>query len=302
MGALLMAPAPEASAQVVVTVDGDTAHATISLTDDNNVTYEAEVTIVFDTPQNLTADSLNLTAELVDPGAVQGRLDQRGCPILNLVCVEVDPAFPMMITVEPTNFPWLFTSGFEENESGAGNLAFVNTYAFEVHTHDLGYQPGSKYRLFKAPLGGQFNDITDDVLSGSVRARGRHGAFSQFMVVYDPRAQGIVDIFGGGVVGVSGWKLLDLNVRILAAAINDLLRGDLLGLVAQINTLLVTGLIGPALDVLDELIADLEAHAGIDIPNVWRAERDVTNDAGEMLSLAYSLRFSIHQSQGTASP
>ena len=294
MGALLMARAPEASAQVVVTVDGDTAYATISLTDDNNVTYEADVTIVFDTPQNLSAQSLNLTAELVDPDAVQGRIDQLGC-VLPLSCVEVDPAFPMMITVEPPNFPWLFTSGFEGNETGAGNLAFVNTYEFEVHTHDLAYEPGSQYRLFKAPLGGQFKDITDDVLSGSVRARGRHGAFSQFMVVHDPRPQGIV-------LGVSLYKLIELDARIVAAAIGELLRGDLLGLVAQINTLLVAGLIGPALDVLDELIADLEAHAGIDIPNVWRAERDVTNDAGEMLSLAYPLRFSIHQSQGTASP
>lgn len=284
VGALLMARAPEASAQVEVTVDGDTAYATISLTDDNNVTYEADVTIVFDTPLNLSAQSLNLTAELVDPQN-NSRLPPG---------VSIDPAFPMMITVEPVNLPWLFASGFDGNETGAGSLSFVNTYEFEVHTHDLAYEPGSEYRLFKAPLGGDFTDITDDVLSGSVRARGRHGAFSQFMVVHDPRYQGILG-------GVALEKLLALNVRILAAAIDDLLRGDLLGLLAQVNTLLVLGLIGPALDVLDSLIANLEAHAGVDIPNVWRAERDVTNDAGEMLSLAYSLRFSIEQSQGTAS-
>ncbi len=49
-GVLLMALAAAASAQVVVTVNGDTANATISLTDNNGTTYDADVTIVFDTP------------------------------------------------------------------------------------------------------------------------------------------------------------------------------------------------------------------------------------------------------------
>ena len=46
-GVLNLALATAASAQVVVTVDGDTAHATISLTDNNGVTYDADVTITF---------------------------------------------------------------------------------------------------------------------------------------------------------------------------------------------------------------------------------------------------------------
>jgi hypothetical protein len=280
VGALLMARAPDASAQVVVTIDGDTAYATISLTDDNNVTYEADVTIVFDAPLNLSAPSLNLTAELVDPNDLS-----RFCALPVLCGISIDPAFPVMITVEPLDIPWLFTSGFDGNETGAGTLSFINTYEFEVHTHDLVYQPGSQYRLFKAPLGEQFSDVTNDVLSGSVRARGRHGAFSQFMVVKDSRLQ----------LTVALEKILALNVRILAAAINDLLRGDLLGLLAQVNALVVLGLVGPALDILDELIAYLEVHAGIDIANEWRAERDVVNDAGEMLGLAYTLRFTLQQ-------
>lgn len=290
MGALLMARAPEASAQVVVTVDGDTAYATISLTDDNNVTYEADVTIVFDTPLNLTAQSLNLTAELVDPDAVQGRINQVGCLLFPLVpCVAVDPAFPVMITVEPTVVPWLFTSSFDGDEDGSGNLSFINTYEIEVHTHDLEYTAHSPYRMYKAPVGGVFNDITNDVLQGSMRARGRGAAFSQFLVVSDPRLDLTVVLL----------KLVDLNARILLAALSDGLRGDLLGMVVQIQALLLFDLNG-ALDLLDELIALIDAHAGIDIPNVWRAERDLTNDAGEMKSLALTTRFSLARLLGSA--
>jgi len=289
VGAFFWAFLPDAAAQVVVTIDGDTAYATISLTDTNGITYDADVTIAFDTPQNLSVQSLNLTAELVDPDDVQGRLPPDICGLLPPhPCITVDPAFPMMITVEPPAFPWLFTSGFDGDETGAGDLAFLNTYEFEIHTHDLAYTPMSPYRLFKAPLGGQFDDITDDVLSGSVRARGRHGAFSQFMVVKDTRCD----------LTVSLGKIVLLNLRILSAALDDVLRGDLLGLLAQVDALLVTGLLGPAIDTLDLLIADIDAHAGTDIANVWRAERDVVNDAGEMQSLAHSLRFSMVRAQG----
>ena len=293
-GVLSLALAAAASAQVVVTVDGDTAYATISLTDNNGVTYDADVTIVFDSPQNLTPQGLNLTAELVDPAAIQSRLpggDLICLPLLFCPPPTVDPAFPVMITVEPIDFPWLFFSGFDQNETGTGDLSFRNTYQFDVHTHDLPYTEGSLYRLYKAPIGGQFSDVTTDVLQGSMRARGRGGAFSQFIVVSDPREQ----------IGVAVMKLLLLNTRILAAVLDDGLRLDLLGLVAKVEALIIIDLTG-ALDALDQLIAEIEAAAGIDIANVWSADHDVTNDAGEILSLAYTTRFSMTRNAGTANP
>ena len=92
----LWALAPAAWAQVSVVIDGDTAYATISL-EGNGTTYEADVTIVFDTPLNLSAQSLNLTAELVDPDQIQERLPpiQCGLTLLGPPCVTVDPAFPV---------------------------------------------------------------------------------------------------------------------------------------------------------------------------------------------------------------
>jgi len=302
-GVLSMALASAASAQVVVTVDGDTAHATISLTDNNGTTYDADVTIVFDTPENLSPAALNLTATIVDPADIDPRLklDQYGgsncyqaIPLIGPVyCPTVDPAFPVMITVEPIVLPWLFTSGFDGGNSGDGVFSFLNTYAMEIHTHDLVYTDRSPYRVFKAPIGDNFHDVTDDVQPGSVRVRGRGGAFSEFVVANDPRSN------VGGALTVSLEKLLELDTRILAAALSDGLRLDLIGLIVQINTLILVDLTG-ALAALDSLIDLLDINAGTDIANVWRADHTVVNDAGEMQELAETLRFSMLLQQGAA--
>ena len=231
-GILCLALATAASAQVVVTVNGDTAYATISLTDGNGVTYDADVTIVFDTPENLTPQGLNLTAELVDPNDIQGRLPPPPLCLPIVGCtlgVEVDPAFPVMVTVEPIAFPWLFTNSFEAGQARSGDLSFLNTYQIDVHTHDLTYQTNSTYRLFKAPIGASFHDVTDDVMPGSVRVRGRGGAFSQFIVVSDTRL----------AATVAAEKIVLLNLRILAAVLDDGLRMQLVSLLAQVDALLL---------------------------------------------------------------
>ena len=73
-----------------------------------------------------------------------------------------------------------------------GGLSFRGTGRIEVHTHALVYAVGSPYRVLKAPLGGPFRDITDEVAQGSVRARGTYGGFSQFLIVADLRETGDV--------------------------------------------------------------------------------------------------------------
>ena len=99
--ALLMATllgARAASAQVDVEVIGNTAHATILLQDELGTSYDAEVTIVFDTPMNLSPQSLNLSAELFDPTSPPGTLPAG---------LSIDPAFPMLVTIEPPGTPSL---------------------------------------------------------------------------------------------------------------------------------------------------------------------------------------------------
>lgn len=276
--ACTLAATPAARADVVVQIVGNSALATVSLNDDAGNVYQAEVTIGFDSPSNLTAESLNLTAELVDP-ADPGFADRLPAG------VAVDPAFPVMITVEPPDFSWLFANSFEDGETGAGDLSFLNAYQIEVHTADLVYVPNSAYRLFKAPIGGPFADVTGDVLSGSVRMRGAGGRFSQFIAVQDNRLP----------LTVALGKAVALDARLLDAILNDALRLDLLNLLAEVQAALLVPVLGCADAVvpLDQFVAEVEGHAGVDIANLWRAERDVVNDAGELESLAGTLRFSL---------
>jgi hypothetical protein len=279
-----------ACAGVVVTTSGNTAVADISLTDGIN-TYAATVTITFDTPVNLSADELNLTAQLVDP-SIASRLPSPCLPLSLLGCVAVDPAFPLLVTVEPLNLPWLFRSEFETSDTLPGNLSFLNTYEIEVRTANLPCTApttgdpctNTPYRLFKAPVDGSFTDYTDDVLKGSVRARGRGGAFSQFLVAKDTRASLTVGL----------GKVLALDTRILAASLNSTLQGDLLGLVADIDLILLTTLdYTAAILKVDQLIAEIQAHAGVDIANRWSSDHTLINDAGEMEGLAQTLRYTL---------
>ena len=192
-------------AGVVVSASGNTAIADIALTS-AGVTYSAQVTISFDSAQNLNPTELNFSAQIVDPldPALLSRLPACLNPALG--CASIDPKFPALITVEPLNL-------------GAGNLSFRNTYEFEVHTANLAYVPYSRYRLFKAPVNGAFTDTTDAIESGSVRARGREGTFSQFLVVTDTRVSLVVEL----------QKSLALQARILSASLTGPLQSNLLG-------------------------------------------------------------------------
>src|SRR5262249_46730797 len=194
-----------------VTTSGNTAIADIALSSAGR-TYTAQVTITFDAVQNLSPTELNLSAQLVDPldPGLLSRLPL--CVVPALGCATIDANFPMLITVEPLNL-------------GAGNLNFINTYAFEVHTANLNYVPYSQYRLFKAPVNAAFNDTTDAVQSGSVRARGRGGSFSQFIVVADTRASLTVEV----------QKNLNLQARILASTLTSSVHDDLLGLLGNVT-------------------------------------------------------------------
>jgi hypothetical protein len=269
-------------AAVVVSVIGNQATADISLSDGVN-NYDAQVTITFDTPGNLTPAELNLSAELVDPASpsLLSRLPPCISPLLG--CVTVDPAFPVLITVEPLDVPWLFASGFEVSDPTPGNLSFLNSYEFEVHTADLNYVDGSPYRLFKAPVNGAFDDITEDVLAGSVRARGRGGSFSQFLVPQDTRTSLVVELL----------KEINLQTRILGAVLDSVLQANLLSLLSAVQVAVTNLDYATAIADLDQLISTIQTHAGIDIANRWSSDQTAINDAGEMLSLAQTLRFTL---------
>jgi hypothetical protein len=277
-----------ASAGVVVTiVDSNTASAAISLTSGSQ-TYDATVTIAFDHAFNLTADSLNLTATLINPASPPGTLP---------LGTVVDPAFPVLVSVEPPKPPGdvIFVSGLEIGQPTDGSLAFLNYYDLEVHTHDLDCSTSaSPYRLYKAPHGSIiFADVTEDVFTGSVRARGRGGAFSQFLVIKDTRLPLLV-----GVTDALS-KLTTLTLRLTLSGITGPLLTNLTTLLASVLTDVLTLDLAGAVTDLDTFIASVLAGAGTTIANEWVAGGSLSNDAGDLLSLAQTLRFTLTMLQGS---
>lgn len=250
-------PASAQSLPVSVNVSGETATIVVG----SASTPIADLTLTFDDASNLTAAGLGVSAQLVNPTdpSLLARL-----PATTLT--QLDSAFPLLITIEPTL---------------AGGLSFERTVRVEVHTHNLPYTVGSSLRLFKAPLGGQFRDISDEIAPGSVRARGTTGGFSQFLVLADLR----------DTDAVVAQKFAWLRAKVATVAVAE--RASLDGYLDAAEDSVATGDHNAALLALDSFRARVSARAGIGIAQQWRAARDLDNPAGEMLAGAATLRFSI---------
>lgn len=221
----------------------------------------ADVSLVFEDVSGLNVGSIGITAErisLTDP-ALLARL-----PDASLL--QPNPSLPLLITIEPPS---------------RGGLSFRGTGRIEVHTHALAYTIGSSFRLLKAPLGGAFRDITDEVAQGSVRARGTYGGFSQFLIVADLRRTGDV---------------IDTKIGWLRARVASLPAGEqpaFGSLLDAVEAGVARADYPAALAAVDALRARAESRGGQQIANVWRATRDVDNQAGELAAGAATLRFSV---------
>lgn len=246
----------DAEGAVTVAVAGNQATAQVEVAG-----LEAELILSFDDASGLSASALNITAEAVslsDP-TLLARL-----PSSSLTTLPA--ALPLLITVEPP--------------SGTA-FAFNNTVRVEVHTHALPYTAGSHFRLFKAPLGGSFLDITDEIAPGSVRARGTTGGFSQFLVLADLRSTS----------SVISEKLAALQQR--AGTAPAPLAQALQSRLAEVSQSLTLGRYADALAALDQFRADVSAASGVTLGNTWTPAHRQGNPAGDLLAGASSLRFSI---------
>lgn len=125
--------------------------------------YRAVLTLTFESPRAaLDAKSLEITATEVDPAVLRSRLPAG---------VFLPARFPVVIQVKP------------------GTVAFDNGFTVEIATRNLEHRSYSPFRLFKAPDGGAFEDITFSLGSGSFRARGSAGSFSELVLAADLRPQ-----------------------------------------------------------------------------------------------------------------
>lgn len=256
---LVLAAALPAAGQSIInpTISGNSVSVRVSLP----LGLFADVTLSFAEVSGLTLANLGLSAQLVNTlsPALRARLP-----------TSVTPAVPLLLRIEPP---------------ASGSLAFHGVATIDLHTNLVHYVPGTPLRLFSAPLGGSFEDVTTAMGSGSYRTRADKGGFSEFLIVADlrtvnqvidskfARLEGLLDAYEGEMPG----SVYDDLEELLEDAHAEYTGGDTLGAIAKI----------------DELLEVVEEHSGTDLPDVWRAARDVHNVAGYLQGAAMTLRFSL---------
>ena len=243
------------SLTVPITIEGNRASLSVTL---GGVRYD--IAVQFEQVTNLSAANLGITARLAPAAELIGRLP-----------AGVDAALPLVIAIEPP---------------AGGGLAFDGLAYVYIHTHSLHYTPGSPLRIYSAPLGGAFADITETTGVGSYRACGSKGGFSEFLIVGDNRA--LDDVIAEKLATV------DALLAASGAAIPD-------DVEATLQTQLdATQLAWEAADYVGAALAiesfaatvKTAADAGT-VPNRWRSARDLVNVAGNLRAAAGTLRYSL---------
>jgi hypothetical protein len=143
-------------------------------------------------------------------------------------------------------------------------------------------------RMYAASSGGSFQDIT--TVSSSYRVLGTRGGFSEFLIVIDNTPSNVVIA-----------QKLDRLDQILAENAGAIAAGVYADLAAQLAVLrdhVEGGQTASAIQDLDLFLATVTQHSGADIPDVWRAARDVVNVAGKLRAGGETLRFSLQQELG----
>lgn len=260
VAALAALPAGPAAAQIAdVTIDGNTASAEIALPGG----IAADLTITFEQAVGLTAANLGLDAELVSPTSLNllSRLPR---------LASIPAGFPVLVTIEPP---------------ASGGLSFSGMATVGLYTHNLMYTAGTPLRLYSAPPGGTFRDVTDEVSSGSYRVRGAKGDFSEFLIVADVRG---VDTAIGEKFG-RAQDLLDGHWTALDATLANQLDGHL----GSARTAWLAGQTVSALSHVESFLKKLEKASSSEVPDVWRSARDLDNVEGLLRAAGETLHFSL---------
>lgn len=259
---LLVAAVPAAASGVVgAKVEGNAVEAKIRLPGG----VGADLTVAFEEVVGLSPESLGLSARLLDNAdllALASRLPSS--------LVSVPSGFPVLLTIEPPE---------------TGGLSFAGVATVELYTHALTFLPGCPFRLYAAPLGGSFHDITQSNSGGSYRVRGTKGEFSEFLIVADLRA-------AGDVVGEK-FTRAEQKLASHAAAIPPTVYSDLVAILDAAETAYDSGDTVGAIAAVETFADTVESHSGSDVPDVWRSARDLTNAAGDLRAAAGTLRFSL---------
>ncbi len=258
-----MAALPAAGQGIAsATISGSSVKVTISLP----LGLGADASLSFENVVGLSVANLGLSARLVNP------LDPL---FLARFPAGVTPALPILLRIEPP---------------ASGGLSFSGIVTLELHTHDLLYVLGCPLRLYAAPLGGPFRDITAGMGAGSYRARGTSGGFSEFLIVTDGRS--LTGAIADKLDHLEG--ILALHAGLLPAALHDDLESQLATVRAEWEDDDPAG----AIVALDAFLANVTLHSGAEIPDVWRSARDLVNVAGLLRASGLTLRLSLGLASG----
>lgn len=261
LASLTILPAAESSPQIAgAGVSGSSVSIAVPLSLPGGLA--ADLTLSFEQVAGLSLESLGLSAHVIDPNDL--------ALLVRLPGGSIPTGFPVLLRIEPP---------------ATGGLSFNGIVRLEIHTGNLHYVSGSPLRLFAAPLGGPFHDITVDMGAGSYRARGTEGGFSEFLLVADPRP--VDQVITGKLDRLE--EILDAN----AGTMPGPLYADLAARLASIRARHAAGATGDAIEEVDDFLDLVEQRSGGTIPDLWRATRDRVNVAGLLRAGAMTLRFSL---------
>jgi hypothetical protein len=255
---LLAGHASAANGVYDIAIDGNVAKADIAL---GNVS--ATLTIRFENVVGLTAENLGLSAQLADPLA-PGFASRLGSG------VSLPAAFPLVVKIAPP---------------ASGGLSFSGVVAVELYTHNLQYTIGSPLRLYSAPDGGTFSDVTTFVGSGSISTGGSKADFSEFIIAADMRPL-------SSVIQSKYSKLASLLDQ-HAAGMGSSLHNELVSLFNASASAYAGGQLVAAITYLEAFADKVVSASGNGLPDVWRSSHDLTNVAGSLRSAAATLRYSL---------
>ena len=225
--------------------------------------HDVRIDLEFEDAFVIDPEDLEIMGEPIDvnSSAIRDRLPEG---------VHVPEEFPVLIRINP--------------KAGVSQ-AFNGIFEIELQTDSLRFLGGTPLRLFKAPDGGAFEDITRTYGLGSFRVRGAGGRFSEFLVVEDMRP----------VEAVVSGKFQDVD-QVVADNADELpaaLRRELRNAIAQIQQSVGQGDLGQAIEGIETLIVTIEDNSGEGIPALWRSGEGSINVAGELISALESLIFSL---------
>jgi hypothetical protein len=262
LAATLFATATVATAQtpLVPTISGTTLTAPISLPGG----LAADLTITFEQAVGLNSSALALSASVVNPldPAFGARLPQG---------VSLPAGFPVMLRIDP---------------SAGSALSFAGVYKLSLYTHNLTLTPGLPLRLFRAPSGGAFQDMTGSLEVGSVRAGGSGPGFSDFLILLDGRT----------LDGVIAGKFDQIEATLAAhgASMPPAVAADLDSRVDTARGQFHAGQTAAAIGTIAAFLDEVKAKSGASIPDVWQAGGAAVNVAGLLRAGGDTLKYSLN--------